>query len=139
MPASHSPVTSSTYLDAVKYRRTVYGVTDKITIPDERIIEIVNEVIQSAPSSWNVQSTRILVTLGKEHKRFWNTVIDSAKPIVLKTQSEEDWERQETRYKSFRDAYGTVSILYLNQWALSGSFRLHREVFCQTKLTMNSI
>lgn len=119
MPASHPPATSSTYLDAVKYRRTVYGVTDKITVPDERIVEIVDEVIQSAPSSWNVQSTRILVTLGKEHKRFWDTVIDFAKPSDLKAQSGEDWQRQETRFKSFRDAYGTVILSYLNHLAIS--------------------
>ena len=55
-----------------------------------------------------MQSTRLLITLGNEHKRFWDTVITSAKPFVLENQGEEAWERNEKRFGSFRDAYGTV-------------------------------
>lgn len=110
MTASQIPLTSSTYLEAVKHRRTVYGVTDTISVSDDRIIEIVNQVIQSLPSSWNMQSTRILVTLGKEHKRFWDVVINVAKPFILGQKGEEDWQRNEERFRSFQNAYGTVCI-----------------------------
>lgn len=108
--ASDIPVASSTYLKAVKHRRSVYGVTDNISVSDDRILEIVNEVIQTMPSSWNSQSTRILVTLGKEHKKLWDTVIASAKPFVLETQGEGTWKRNKDRFDSFRAAYGTVCI-----------------------------
>ncbi|KAJ5937352.1 hypothetical protein N7454_004652 [Penicillium verhagenii] len=110
MTVSDGPIKSSTYLEAVKHRRTVYGLTDKTSVSDDRIIEIVNEVIQTIPSSWNIQSTRILVTLGKEHKRFWDTVIAAAKPFVLESQGEEDWKRNEGRFKSFQAAYGTITV-----------------------------
>lgn len=110
MAVPHGLIKSSTYLGAVKHRRTVYGVTDEIPVSDERIVEIVHEVIQTCPSSWNMQSTRILVTLGKAHKRFWDTVIASAKPFILEQQTEEDWKRNEDRFKSFRAAYGTVCV-----------------------------
>jgi len=110
MKVPRSPVKTSTYLEAVKHRRTVYGVTDTISVSDDRIIEIVNEVIQTLPSSWNMQSTRILVTLGKEHKKFWDAVMAAAKPFVLNQQGEEDWKRNEDRFKSFRAAYGTVRV-----------------------------
>jgi hypothetical protein len=106
-------VNSSTYLEAVKHRRTVYGVTDNVSVSDDRIIEIVNEVIQTIPSSWNSQSTRIVVTLGKEHKKFWDVVIATAKPFMLENQSEEDWKRNEARFKSFQAAYGTVCVFPL--------------------------
>lgn len=98
------------YLEAVKYRRTVYGITDSISVSDYRIIEIVNQVIQSLPSSWSMQSTRILVTLGKKHKRFWGAVMDAAKPFILGQKGEEDWQRNEERFRSFRNAYGTVCV-----------------------------
>lgn len=111
MTQSRKLITSSSYLDAVKHRRTVYVVTDNISVSDDRIIEIVNQVIQTLPSSWNIQSTRILVTLGKEHKRFWDVVIDAAKPFVLAQKGEEDWKRNETRFRSFQNAYGTVCYL----------------------------
>ncbi|OKL62269.1 hypothetical protein UA08_02870 [Talaromyces atroroseus] len=110
MTVSPNPVKSSTYLEAVKHRRTVYGVTDNVSVSDDRIIEIVNEVIQTLPSSWNMQSTRILVTLGKEHKKFWDAVIAAAKPYILEQQSQEDWKRNEDRFQSFRAAYGTISV-----------------------------
>lgn len=100
---------SSTFLEAVKHRRTVYGVTDNISISDDRIIEIVNEVIQTMPSPYNMQSTRIVVTLGKEHKRFWDTVITATKPF-LEQQGEEDRKRITDRFESFRNAYGTVCV-----------------------------
>ena len=113
MTESSTRINSSTYLKAAKYRRTVYGVTDSISVSDDRIIEIVNEVIQTLPSSWNMQSTRILITIGKEHKRFWDTIIAAAKPFVLKTQGEEDWKRNKKRFKSFQNAYGTVRVSLL--------------------------
>lgn len=107
-PVRASPVLSSTFLEAIKYRRTIYGVTDNIPVSDDRIIEIVNEVIQTIPSSWNMQSTRIVVTLGEAHKKFWDAVINAARPFVLETRGESDWKRNEERFNSFRAAYGTV-------------------------------
>ncbi|KAJ5094048.1 hypothetical protein N7456_009909 [Penicillium angulare] len=111
MTVSNTPaVKSSTFLEAVKHRRTVYGVTDEVSVSDDRIVEIVNEVIQSAPSSWNMQSTRILVTLKKEHEKLWDAITDGAKAGVLETQGEEAWTRNEERFKSFRKAYGTITV-----------------------------
>jgi hypothetical protein len=109
MPSKTTPAQTSTYLDAVKQRRSVYGVTDDIAMSDDRIVEIANTVIQSCPSAWNMQSTRFLITLGQEHKHFWDTVITSAKPFVVENQGEDAWKRNEDRFKSFRAAYGTVS------------------------------
>jgi predicted oxidoreductase (fatty acid repression mutant protein) len=58
----------------------------------------------------DMQSTRFLITLVQEHKHFWDTVITSAKPFVIENQGEDAWKRNEDRFKSFRAAYGTVSI-----------------------------
>jgi hypothetical protein len=110
MPSKTIPAQTSTYLEAVKQRRSVYGVTDEVIMSDDRIVEIANTIIQSCPSAWNMQSTRFLITLGQEHKHFWNTVIASAKPFVVENQGEDAWKRNEDRFKSFRAAYGTVSI-----------------------------
>ncbi|KAK6379614.1 type II nitroreductase [Exophiala oligosperma] len=109
-PVRIGPDSSSTFLDAIKYRRTIYGVTDNVSVSDGRIIEIVNEVIQIIPSSWNMQSTRIVVTLGAAHKKFWDAVINAARPFVLETKGESDWKRNEDRFNSFKAAYGTISL-----------------------------
>lgn len=56
----------------------MYGVIDTISVSGDRISEIVNEVIQTLPSSWNMQSNRVLVTLGKEQNMFWDAAMASA-------------------------------------------------------------
>jgi predicted oxidoreductase (fatty acid repression mutant protein) len=86
MPSAIMSTQTSTYLEAVKQRRSVYGVTDDVAVSDDRILEIANAVIQTCPSAWNMQSTRMLISLGQEHKHFWNTVIASAKPSVVESQ-----------------------------------------------------
>lgn len=88
----------------------MYGVADKIPVSDDRIIEIVTETTQTLPASWNMQSTSILVTLGKEHKNLWNAVTAAVKPFVLKQHGDEDWKRNEDRFQSFQAAYGTVRL-----------------------------
>lgn len=108
MPSA--PVPSSTYLDAVKYRRTVYGLNDKSPVPDSRIEELVNETMLSIPSSFNSQSTRLLVVVGEQHKKFWDAVTEAMKAVILQYKGEEDWKRNEGRLQGFRNAYGTVSI-----------------------------
>lgn len=55
-----------------------------------------------------MQSTRIVVTLGAAHKKFWDAVINAARPFVLETKGESDWKRNEDRFNSFKAAYGTV-------------------------------
>lgn len=112
MPATTSAVQTDAYLEAVKIRPSVNGVNDRITTSDERITDIVNAVIQTCPSAWNMQSTHILITLGKEHKHFWNTVTISANPFVLESQGEDAWKRNEDRFKSFQAANGTVCASY---------------------------
>lgn len=105
-----SSISTATFFEGVKHRRTVYGVSDKISVSDDRILEIVNETIQTIPSSWNMQSTRIVVTLGKEHQKLWDAISTSAKSFILEHQSEEDWKRNDERFQMFRGAYGTVSL-----------------------------
>lgn len=105
-----NPIEGSIYLEAVKRRPTVYGVTNKIPVSDDRIIDIVTETTQTLPSSWNMQSTRILVTLGKEHKNLWDAVMAAAKPFVLKQHGDEDWKRNEDCVQSFEAVCGTVRL-----------------------------
>jgi predicted oxidoreductase (fatty acid repression mutant protein) len=51
MPSKTIPAQTSTYLEAVKQRRSVYGVTDEVIMSDDRIVEIASTVIQSCPSA----------------------------------------------------------------------------------------
>jgi predicted oxidoreductase (fatty acid repression mutant protein) len=72
-----------------------------------------------------MQSTRMLITLGAEHKNFWNTVITSAKPFVLEDQGEGAWEHNGTRFRSFpsslRDRTSSRLVFFSSSSSSSGT------------------
>jgi uncharacterized protein len=94
----------ATFLEAVKARRSIYKITNSSPISDERIVEIVNETVLNAPSSFNSQSTRIVVLLKAEHEKFWDNTLEILKAIV----PPENFAATEQRITGFRAGYGTV-------------------------------
>lgn len=93
------------FLDAVRYRRSVYPLTDKIPITDERVKELVTEAIKHVPSSFNSQSARLVVLLNEEHQKFWEFVKDVLKPQM----PEDQFPQTEGKLNMFKAAHGTVS------------------------------
>ena len=62
---------TTSFLDAVTERRSVYAISKESTISNERIIEIVTHAIKYAPSPFNVRSTRCILVLGDQHDKLW--------------------------------------------------------------------
>ncbi|MGI6718084.1 MAG: nitroreductase family protein [Bacteroidales bacterium] len=101
-----------TFLNAIKNRRSYYNLTDKSNISDEQIIDIIHEIVKNAPSAFNSQSTRLVILLGENHKKFWNIVKDILKKIA---KSEEAFVKTEAKINnSFLAGYGTV-LFYEDQ------------------------
>ncbi|KAK7417877.1 putative nitroreductase [Neonectria punicea] len=92
------------YLDAVHNRRSIYQLKQSSPISDDRIEEIIHQALEDVPSSFNSQSTRLVVLLKEDHRKFWNIVIDCLKAIV----PADSWPKTEKRIAGFRDAYGSV-------------------------------
>lgn len=92
------------FLDAVKERRTYYQLNNTSPVSDERIKEIVNDVVLSVPSSFNSQSARLVVLLKGEHEKFWDITKDVLKPQV----PADAFPATEAKLNGFRAAYGTV-------------------------------
>lgn len=90
--------------DAAENRRSIYALTKKSPVSDKRIEEIVHSAIKHVPSSFNSQSTRLVVLLKDDHDKFWDTTTEILKAIV----PEDAWGHTEGRLKGFRGAYGTV-------------------------------
>lgn len=97
---------STPFLEALKSRRTYYALTAKSPIPDSKIQEIINEVILHVPSSFNSQSTRIVLLLKTEHEKLWDITADVLKEIV----PAEQYTKTEAKMGAFRAAYGTVFL-----------------------------
>lgn len=60
-----------TFSEALKNRRTYYSITDQSPIPDQEIECIINLAVRHVPSAFNSQSTRVVLLLGKSHKKLW--------------------------------------------------------------------
>ena len=96
---------STSFLEAVANRRSIYALNKTSPISDDRIEEIVSQLVKDVPSSFNSQSARLVLLLKDEHDKFWDVVRDILKAIV----PENAWEHTGNRIAGFRAGYGTVS------------------------------
>lgn len=100
-------VSTDDWLNAASHRRTVYGLKGTSSIPDDRVEEIIKKVQSFAPSAYNSQPIRFTLVTGESHKRFWDTVLQAAEPI-LKSVSEQVWNGMQGFLQTHKAAYGSV-------------------------------
>ena len=108
-PFSSSSSTMSvtqSFWDTVKNRRTYYALNKKAPISDDRIVAIVKDAILHTPSSFNSQSSRLVVLLKADHDKFWEMVKEVLKPMV----PAEAFAKTEKKIDGFKAGYGTVRI-----------------------------
>ncbi|BCS20797.1 nitroreductase family protein [Aspergillus puulaauensis] len=101
---------TDTFVELAKARRTIYQLGSKSPVSDSKIEELVNSAILNVPSSFNTQSTRLVVLLHDEHKRLWDIGINVFQDMV-KTGAipKEVWEKQTLpKLQGFQAAVGTI-------------------------------
>ena len=103
-PTMASPTSAATLFEAVKYRHSVYTLTDETPIPNERIEEIVQDTLLNVPSAFNSQTTRLVLVLAEEHKKLWELV----REVYRQQLPAEKFEQANKRFGGFQGAYGTV-------------------------------
>ncbi|WP_418936998.1 nitroreductase family protein [Metabacillus fastidiosus] len=92
------------FYEAIKKRRSYYGISSEAVVSDERILEVVNEAVKYTPSSFNSQSGRVVVLLGENHSKLWNITTE----ILRKKVAAENFESTEQKMNAFGSGYGTV-------------------------------
>ena len=68
---------SAPFFKAVQDRRSVYAITSDSPISDEKIREVVEEAVKWAPSSFNMQSGRVVVVTGDMNQKVWDTILST--------------------------------------------------------------
>ncbi|OTA32581.1 hypothetical protein BTJ68_06793 [Hortaea werneckii EXF-2000] len=101
---SPSSAETMSFKDAIHLRRSIYALNKQSPIADTKIEEIVRTALKEVPSSFNSQSTRLVVLLKDDHDKFWDIVRDILKAHV----PEDKWEHTGNRIKGFRGGYGTI-------------------------------
>lgn len=115
------------FMETLKNRRSVYGISSEAPISDEKTAEIIKEAVKHVPSAFNNQSTKTAVLFGESHKTLWNIVMKTLKNIV----PEDKFEPTEKKINSFAAGHGT--ILYFDDTeitkGLMEKFPLYKDNF----------
>ncbi len=73
---------NKTFKEALESRRTYYAISNESPVSDKEIKEVIDFAVKHVPSSFNSQSTRVVLLLGEHHKKLWNTTKDILRKIV---------------------------------------------------------
>lgn len=118
---------SKNFYDAVKDRRSFYGISKELTISTDRVQEIINYAVKHAPTPFNSQSSRVVVLFGETHDKLWDITMQELRKIV----PPENFSSTENRINSFKNGYGTV-LFFEDQSvveALQQQFELYKDNF----------
>lgn len=63
-------------------RRSIYALSDNLPVSNDEVVNLVEHAILHTPSSFNSQSTRVVVLFGDEHKKLWQMTEDALRDIV---------------------------------------------------------
>ncbi|KAJ5155245.1 hypothetical protein N7492_008048 [Penicillium capsulatum] len=103
-------MSTDAFVQAVQNRRTIYKLGKNSPVDDAKIEELVNSAILNVPSSFNTQSTRLVVLLHEEHDRLWDLTVEAFGNLVASgALPEELWKNQTLpKLQGFKAAYGTI-------------------------------
>jgi hypothetical protein len=69
------------YLALAKQRRTIYALGKDLPLPEDDVVQTIQDAIKQAPSAFNSQSSRALILLGNEHNKFWELVREQLRKL----------------------------------------------------------
>lgn len=90
----------------IKNRRTIYNLGDTLPVSEEHVTKLIKEAVKHSPSSFNSQTSRVVILFGAEHKKLWNMTKEALRKIV----PEQAFAATEQKIDSF--AAGAGSILF---------------------------
>ena len=115
------------FFEAMKERRSIYAIGKESPISDERIKEIVEDVVKHVPSAFNSQTTRTVILLGESHDKLWNITMETLRKVV----PTDNFASTEEKINSFKAGHGTV--LFFEDFAivegLQKQFELYKDNF----------
>lgn len=115
------------FFEAIKERRSIYAIGKESPISDERIKEIVEDVVKHVPSAFNSQTTRTVILLGESHDKLWNITMETLRKVV----PADNFASTEEKINSFKAGHGTV--LFFEDFAivqgLQKQFELYKDNF----------
>ena len=92
------------FLETLKKRRSVYALSSKLDLSNKEIAKLVKDVVTETPSAFNMQSGRVVVLFGEEHKKLWHITTETLRKIV----PADKFAPTEAKMKMFSSGAGTI-------------------------------
>ncbi|WP_439271315.1 nitroreductase family protein [Pseudochrobactrum sp. HB0163] len=95
---------TSSVISFLKQRRTQYALGKDLPISKDATIRLIEEAVRQAPSSFNSQSSRIVILFGAESEKLWNITRETLRKIV----PADAFAPTDAKMNSFAAGAGTV-------------------------------
>lgn len=106
---------NSKFLELIKARRSIYALGDELPISKEQVTDLVKSLVRESPSSFNSQSSRVVILFGDDSKKVWSIIKDILKGIV----PAENFEPTEQKMDAFASGAGTI-LFYEDEDVIKG-------------------
>jgi len=91
-------------LDLLKKRRTQYALDKNLPLPQDDVDAMIRDAVRVSPSSFNSQSSRVVILFGAESDKLWSVVLETLRKIV----PADKFAATEARINGFAAGAGTV-------------------------------
>ena len=105
---------NNAFIDAIRKRRSQYALGSDLPITAEMTTQLIKEAVRQAPSSFNSQSSRVVILYGAHHQRFWSFVMEALRQKV----APDAFAPTEAKINSFAAGAGTV-LFYEDQHTIA--------------------
>ncbi|TFJ38638.1 nitroreductase [Carnobacterium divergens] len=95
---------SNQYTELLKNRRSIYGLGKNVSLSNDNIISLVKEAVKESPSSFNSQTSRVVVLFNESHDKLWD-IVEAA---LRKEVPADAFEATANKLASFRAGKGTI-------------------------------
>lgn len=92
------------FLENMKQRRSIYALGKEVTLSDDELVTLIQDIVKLSPTAFNNQTTRAVILLHKHHDKLWDIVYDTLKPIV----PEGAFTSTAEKLAGFKASYGTI-------------------------------
>ncbi|WP_180093642.1 MULTISPECIES: nitroreductase family protein [unclassified Acinetobacter] len=115
------------FLNQIEQRRTIYSIGNNVTLSQDEIEQTIKDAVRLSPSSFNSQTSRVVILFGDAHQKFWDIVRETLRKIV----PTDAFEGTNGKINSFAAGFGTA-LFYEDQAvvkALQEQFALYADNF----------
>ena len=106
---------SRNFIEAVTHRRSYYHLDNRAMVEDSEVVNLIDELLTTMPSPFNVQSARLVLLLDEQHRELWHIVLDALRHAIPAERFEKTKQKVE---HAFLSGHGTI-LFYEDQDALN--------------------